>query len=132
MNYPFIAFVVVMIVVISAIVYFLRGAMFSITTVAASHAKTYALAYVKGGALITIAACASFQQAYYALDEAFRSTMPWAPYVIFFSTPITGGLAVFVAFLDRSTQRATEDAEKERIGTGNTNSPFGQPQQPSQ
>lgn len=112
MNYSLVVFAVTIVAVASFVGYFLRGAIFSISNVAASHAKTYALAYVKGGSLILIASFASFEQAYWALDPPFRDSMTWAPYMIFFSKPITGGLAVLVAFLDRSTQRATEEAGK--------------------
>lgn len=119
MNYPLITFTVIAGVLIVLLGWFLRGALFSISSIASQHAKIYAIAYVKGGALILIASFASFEQAYWALDEAFRATLAWAPYAIFFSKPITGGLAVLVAFLDRSSQRASEDAEKAK--TGNTN-----------
>lgn len=122
MNYPLITFSVIGFTVLVLIGYFLRGALFSISSVAADHAKTYALPYVKGGSLIMIAAFAAFEQAYWALDENYRKTMEWAVYFIFFSKPITGGLAVLVAFLDRSTQKATEEAE--RAKTGNTPPPF--------
>lgn len=111
MNYPLLAFGIVSVVGLGFLGWFLRGALFSISGLAAQHAKIYAIAYVKGGALILIAAFASFEQAYWALDEAFRNSMGWAPYVIFFSKPVTGALAVLVAFLDRSTQRATEEGQ---------------------
>lgn len=114
MNYPLITFTAISLVFFVLAGYFLRGALFSISSVATSHARVYATAYVKGGALVMIAACASFEQAYWALDEGFRLSMTWAPYAILFSKPLTGGLAVLVAFLDRSTQHATEKEAKER------------------
>lgn len=114
MNSPLIAFSASVVVVLSLVIFFLRGALFSISSVAAAHAKAYALPYVKGGSLIMIAAFAAFEQAFWALDEPTRATMVWAVYFIFFSKPITGGLAVLVAFLDRSTQKATDEAKEEK------------------
>lgn len=125
MNHSLLAFTAIMLCVMGLIGYFLRGALFSITSVAALHARIYAVAYVKGASLVYIAATAAFESAYWALDEGFRAGVGWAPYVIFFNKPISGGLAVLVAFLDRSTQRATEDAAKPL-----TNPPFPVPPTP--
>ncbi len=124
MNYPLLTFGIVCAILLGFLGWFLRGALFSISSTAASHAARYSVSYVKGGSLIMIAAFAAFEQAYWALDPPFRDSMPWAAYVIFFSKPVTGGLAVLVAFLDRSTQRADETQKNA------TNPPFAAPTTP--
>lgn len=111
MNSPFYWFLGITLTLLGGIGYFLRGALFSISTIAAQHAKIYAVAYVKGGALIAIAAGGAFGTGYQALPPPMQASMPWAPYVIFFWLPISAGLAVLVAFLDRSAQTATKDAQ---------------------
>lgn len=95
--------------VLALIVWFLRGALLGISSTAAEHAKTYAVAYVKGGALIFIAAGTAFDQGFSSLSASLQASMPWAPYAIFFWKPVAAGLAVLVAFLDRSIVRAKEE-----------------------
>ena len=117
MNEYLIAFLIIGSAILGGLGYFLRGALFSISSVASSHAKTYAVAYIKGGSLILITAGAAFGTAYSALPATMQATLPWAPYAIFFWQPITAGLGVLVAFLDRSAQTASKEAEAEKAKT---------------
>lgn len=107
----FAGFCAIALAVIAGMGYFLRATLSSVATVASIHAKIYAVAYVKGGALMLIAAGAAFDTGFAALPQAVQASMPWAIYVIFFWKPIAAGLSVLVAFLDRSTQRAAEDSK---------------------
>jgi hypothetical protein len=93
---------------LAAVIYVFRGTWNSIANEMADHAKTYAIAYTVGGALIFIAAGTQFEQSYYALDGKMQDSMPWAPYVVFFWKPVAAGLTTLVAFLNRSIERAQE------------------------
>lgn len=121
MNGPLIGFLVSLAVILGVIGYFLRGVLWSISTLAAQHAATFSVAYVKGGALMFIAASTAFGSGYNSLDAAMKASMPWAPYVIFFCLPLSAGLSVLVAFLDRSGQRASEEQAAKKAAT---NPPF--------
>lgn len=121
MSQPLIVFAACVLLMLAALGYFLRGALFSISTQAAAHAKTYAVAYVKGGALITLAMLAAFDESFRTLTREAALALPWWGWALLFFKPIAAGLAVLVAFLDRSTQRA------EQIKTGNTIPPFTPP-----
>lgn len=121
MNEYLIAFIAISLSILAGVCYFLRGTIQGITSTAAAHAKTYSVAYVKGGALILIAAGAAFETGYQTLAAPIQNTLQWAPYAIFFWKPIAAGLAVLVAFLDRSAQNATKEAE---VAKGQTNPPI--------
>lgn len=124
MNASLAIFVGITCIILGGLGYFFRNTFSNIETIASEHAKIYAVAYVKGGALILIAAGAAFDTGFQALSPAFQATMTWAPYAIFFWKPIAGGLAVLVAFLDRSTQRASEEAANAKAKRDGTTAPF--------
>lgn len=107
---PLVAFSVIFIVLFALAGYFLRGALFSITSVAAQHAKIYAVAYVKGGALILLAMFAAFEKSFQPLTSEHAAVLAWWDWAILFLSPITAGLAVLVAFLDKSKDRADQVA----------------------
>ncbi len=112
MNQPVFIFFVIVGAIAAFTGWFFRGALFSVSSTAAEHAKIYAVAYITGGSLILIAAIQALASAWMLLPDEMKSAMPWVPYVIFFLSPIQAGLAVLVAFLNRSTQRAGEEAAK--------------------
>lgn len=126
-NYPAIAFwifVAAAVGLIVAAVFFLRSAIgASIITAASAHARIYAVAYVKGAVLILIAMISSFDEAFHPLTVEQAASLAWWDWAILFLKPVAAGCAVLVAFLDRSTQRATEAA------SGATRAPF--PAQPT-
>jgi hypothetical protein len=102
--------------IIVGVGYFLRGALFSVTSQAAQHASRYAIAYVKGGALIIIAMLAAFEQAFQPLTAELAARLSWWDWAILFFKPIAAGFAVLVAFLDKSAASAPP--------AGNTQPPF--------
>jgi len=110
-NAPLYAFCALVVVILTAIGYFMRSALTSISTQAGVHAKRYSIAYIKGACLMFIGAGVTFDQAFYALNDAVQATMPWAPYVIFFWKPMAAAATVLVGFLDRSSQTATAEAK---------------------
>lgn len=117
---PVIAFSCGFVVILIGAIWFLRGAIFAVTSQAAEHAKTYAIAYVKGGALVAIAMLAAFEQAFHPLTTEMALKLAWWDWAILFFKPLAAGLAVIVAFLDRSVTRAKEEKAA-------TTPPFVQP-----
>lgn len=111
-NAPLIAFLGLMVLVLCGIGYFMRSALSAISSQAGVHAKKYAVSYVKGGCLMFIGAGVTFDQAYYALPDTVQSSMPWAPFVIFFWKPMAAAATVLVSFLDRSSQNAEYKSEQ--------------------
>lgn len=110
-------FTIGMLAIVVGVGYFLRGALFSVTSVAAQHASKYAIAYVKGSALIIIAMLAAFEQAFQPLTAELAARLSWWDWAILFFKPIAAGFAVLVAFLDKSASTATQPA-------GTTTPPF--------
>lgn len=108
MSFSLLSFLAVLLLILGGAGWFFRRTLETLSDSAAQHAKLYAVSYIKGTALISIAAGAAFDQAFQSLSPIMQASMLWAPYVIFFWKPIAGGLAVLVAFLDRSFQRANE------------------------
>lgn len=105
---PFYAFIGLLLVTVGSVGWFLRDTIRDLRHYAERHAKTYAVAYVKGGALVLIAAGASFDETFKGMTKAAAVELPWWAWVSLFWKPIGAGLAVIVAFLDRSAQRASE------------------------
>ena len=116
----FAGFCAIILAILVGIGYFLRATLSAVATVASIHAKTFAVAYVKSGSLMFIAASGAFATGYSALPPALQGSMPWAPYAVFFMMPMTAALSVLVAFLDRSAQRAGE----EKTASSSTTAPF--------
>jgi hypothetical protein len=96
------AFVVGLVVIVGGLGFFLRGMFSQLAASAAQHASTYALAYAKGSALIAIAMFASFQETWGMVTASDVRLWQWWDYFIALTKPIAAGLAVLVAFLDRS------------------------------
>lgn len=101
MDPSFYFFCALLVVIFSVVGYFLRSTIRELSTAAALNARAHAVAYFRSGALMAIAAGASFETAYQAVSPAMQATMSWAPYVIFYWKPITAALAILVAVLDR-------------------------------
>lgn len=114
---PLYWFIATLLVPLAVFGWVLRSTIQELANQAKEHAKNYAIAYVKFGALAYISASTAFCQAYAALPAGMQSTMPWAPYFIFFSQPAIAGLGVLVAFLDRSVQRADEAVKTQSAQT---------------
>jgi len=112
MTTPLVIFVGSFICVVLCAGYFLRGAIFSITNIAAQHAKIYAVAYVKGGSLILLAMFAAFEKSFQPLTIDQAAHLAWWDWIILFLSPLVAGLSVLVAFLDKSKDRADEVAAK--------------------
>lgn len=83
--------------------YFGRGVIRTLLEAAKAHAAAYAPAYVKGGALVLIAMLAAFEQAFQPLTVEQAAHLAWWDWAIRFFKPIAAGLAVVVAFFDRSS-----------------------------
>lgn len=124
MNPSLAIFAGICLVVIGGMGFFLRGALFNITTAAAEHAKIYAVAYVKGGALILLAMLASFDENFRNLTKEAAVLLPWWGWTILYLKPIAAALAVLVAFLDRSVQRGGEEAANLKAAKSGTAPPF--------
>lgn len=77
---------------------------------AAEHSKAYAMAYFKAACLILITMGNTFKETFQPLTAEMMSQFMWSDWVIKLGAPILAGLAVMVAFLDRSMERA--DASK--------------------
>lgn len=103
MDSPLIIFAASFLAIALLLWFFLRDALKSIATQAKVHAQTFALAYVKGGALIIIAMLSSFEQAFQPLTAEMATHLSWWDWAILFFKPIAAGFAVLVAFLDKST-----------------------------
>lgn len=87
-----------------------RATFGSLIDQAAQHSKTYATAYVKAGCLILITMGNTFKETFQPLTTEMVRSFAWWDWVIKLGAPILAGLAVMVAFLDRSMERA--DASK--------------------
>lgn len=117
----FLAFLFCFLVIVGGIGWLLRGAVGSIATQAAEHAKTFAAAYVKCTALVALAMGGVFVETFSTLSQETAARMAWWGWAVLMWKPLAAGLAVLVAFLDQSAQRAgaKRDAEK-----GLSNPPF--------
>lgn len=94
------------VLLLSVFAFLLRGALRALSNVAAEHAQKYALAYTKGAALILIAMFASFQETWGMVTASDVRLWQWWDFFIALTKPVAAGLAVLVAFLDRSLSNA--------------------------
>lgn len=124
MNSPFLLFSSACLISAAFIGWFFRGALSSLRGIASDHAKTYAVAYVKGGCLVLIAMGSAFKETFQPLTIEQANRMEWWDWAIAFFSPLLAGLAVLAAFLDRSTQRASEDKASEDKAKALTAPPF--------
>jgi hypothetical protein len=109
MIIPLYTFLSIIALIIGGALWFFRGAIFAVSTAAAEHAKVYAVAYVKGGALVSIAMLSSFDETFRNLTRDTAATLPWWGWAVLFFKPLSAALAVLAAFLDRSITRAKEE-----------------------
>ena len=96
------AFLIMALVVILGLGFLLRNMVKSLADTAGQHAGKYAISYVKGSALIMISMMASFQETWGMVTASDVRLWQWWDFVISFAKPFAAGLAVLVAFLDRS------------------------------
>lgn len=108
MNNSLYAFLGLALTIIAGGVWFFRATIRDLQKLAAQHARQYAVAYIKGGALVAIAVGAAFDETFKDLTHELAAAMPWWGWATLFWKPIGAGLAVIVAFLDRSAQHATD------------------------
>lgn len=109
---------------LGAAAYFLRGTLNKLSLTAAEHAQVFALAYVKLGALVTLAMLTSFNETFRDLTSEIAASYAWWNWAIAFSKPIISGIAVVIAFLDQSSSRAREKADGIRAAKGISTPPF--------
>lgn len=105
-NAPFIAFILLLVLIAFGSVWFFKDTLKELRDLAAQHVGAYAIVYVKGGTLILIAVGTSFKEVFQPITAAQASNFAWWDWVIKFSAPIISGLAVLAAFLDRSAATA--------------------------
>lgn len=108
MNSPLIWFIVVLCAVWIPLAWLTRNALREISQQAAHHAKQYAAAYAKGGALMAIAAMTSYDETFSKLSVDVAAVLPWWHWLALYFKPIVAMLAVLVAFLDGSVQKSKE------------------------
>lgn len=106
---PLAVFVALALLIVLGAARFFRASLEEISGAAKEHAKLYAVAYVKGGALVALAMLASFDEAFRTLTRETAAGLSWWGWALLFFKPISAGLAVLVAFLDRSAGRATDN-----------------------
>ncbi len=104
-------FLLFVVIIWGAILWFLRGALAELSKQAASHAKLYAPAYAKGGALIAIAVFTSFGETFAKLSPDVASVLSWWSWLALFLQPVIAGLAVYVAFVDGTVKKIRDDKE---------------------
>lgn len=75
----------------------------------ADHARLYARAYTKGCALVTISVLSAFDESFRSLTAADAAAMSWWQWASLYFKPVLAGLAVLVAFLDRSVSEARHE-----------------------
>lgn len=99
--YVFIGFVAVLAVML---VWFANRA--DLGDALTEHAKLYVRAYAKGAALITISVISAFDESFRNLTTESAAAMSWWQWASLYFKPVLAGLAVLVAFLDRSVSEA--------------------------
>lgn len=102
MEPELVIFLCLVAVIVGGLGLFLRSALAEVAAAAGVHAKTYAAAYVKGGALVLMAMIAAFDQAFTPLTVETAKALSWWGWAILFFKPVAAGLAVVVAFLDKT------------------------------
>lgn len=104
-------FLLFVVVVWGSLLWFLRGVMAELSKQATSHAKLYAAAYAKGGALIAIAVFTSFGETFEKLSSDVAVVLPWWSWLSMFFQPVIAGLAVYVAFVDSTVKKIKDERE---------------------
>lgn len=112
MNSPLVWFIVVFCAFWLPFVWLARKSIEQISAQAAFHAKSYAAAYAKGGALMAIAALTSYDETFSKLSSDVAAVLPWWHWLALFFKPVVAMLAVLVAFLDGTVQRSNDKREK--------------------
>ncbi len=102
MNASLLFFLLLAVLVGLLVARFFSATARELAAVAAKHAKVYARAYVKGGALVVVAMIASFDENFRPLTKDVAALQPWWMWAILFLKPIGAGLAVVIAFLDKT------------------------------
>jgi hypothetical protein len=108
----FYAFLLIVVVVCGSLGYLLRNMWKALAENAATHAGKYFVAYAKGSALILIAVFSSFAETWGMLTASDVRYFQWWDYVIALTKPLAAGLAVLVAFLDRSAANINTPPDK--------------------
>lgn len=109
MNNPFTWFLVLVFGGLISFAYLARRVLRELTEQAAIHAKLYSAAYAKGGALIVIAMMSSFVENFEKLSSDVATLLPWWMWVAMFVKCVIPGLTTYVAFVDRTMERAREE-----------------------
>lgn len=112
MNTPLVWFIVVLCAIWIPLAWLARKSIEQISAQAAFHAKAYAAAYAKGGALMAIAALTSYDETFSKLSSDVAAVLPWWHWLALFFKPVVAMLAVLVAFLDGTVQRSNDKREK--------------------
>lgn len=102
MEPELVIFLCLVVALVGGLALFLRKALAEVAAAAGVHAKTYAAAYVKGGALVLMAMIAAFDQAFTPLTADAARALTWWGWAVLFFKPVAAGLAVVVAFLDKT------------------------------
>lgn len=113
---PLYVFLLIMALLFASTYYLLRGTVNELRQSAAEHARAYAVVYVKGSALVMLAMFSSFDESFRPLTREVADKQAWWDWAILFSKPMAAGLAVVVAFLDRSAERAREKTNPPFVG----------------
>ena len=106
MNSPILWFIVVFCAFWLPFAWLARKTIEQIASHAAFHAKQYAAAYAKGGALMAIAAMTSYDETFSKLSTDVAEVLPWWHWLALYFKPVVAMLAVLVAFLDGTVQRS--------------------------
>lgn len=112
MNFPFLAFIVILVGLIAWMCWLFWDALNNVANAAAEHAKLHTISYIKGAALIAIGVGASFEAEFKDLSVDQSIAMAWWAWSIKFWKPIAAGLAVLIAFLDRSFSKPNDEKPK--------------------
>lgn len=111
MNTPLAWFVIFVLCVGGAVLWFARGVISILSKQAAYHAATYSGAYAKGSALVAIAVFTSYDETFKALSTDVAAVLPWWGWLALFLKPIVAGLAVYVAFVDGTMKKIRDERE---------------------
>jgi len=112
MNSPLVWFIVVLCAVWIPLAWLARKTIEELSRQAAHHAKTYASAYTKGGALMAIAALTAYDETFSKLSSDVAAVLPWWHWLALFFKPVVAMLAVLVAFIDGTVQRSNDKRDK--------------------
>ena len=116
---PFLWFLLIILLIVVAVGWFMRGAVTSIRSAIADHAKFYTVAWIVGGCLVFSQGMASFRQAVHGLTADQIHDMLWTDWVQVFFTPLEVMCLAVVAFFNREIKRAG-DAKNAAEAEGKT------------